>query len=111
MRLSGEVDDGIDIHGKLPDEIGVGDVTLHEAEPRVVAHLIQIRHIPGIGKEVETKHLMVAVLVEHVPHVGGTDETGGAGNENAHSYSPPPTPARSRSARSSAARTGTYSLT
>jgi hypothetical protein len=97
MRLGGEVDDGIDISGNLPDEIDVGDVALNEAESRVVTHLVQICQIPGIGQEIETKHLIVGPLVEHVPHVGGTDKTGGAGNQNAHSYSPPPTLARSRS--------------
>ena len=89
VRFGGEVDDGVDVRGDLPDEIGIGDVALNEAEAWIVAHLVQIRQVPGIGQQVETKDLVVGLLAQHVPHVGGTDESGGAGDQNAHVYYPP----------------------
>src|SRR5215213_2034032 len=83
---------------------------MNEAEPVIITHPVQIRHIPGIGQQIETKHLVVGLPMEHMPHVRGTDKTGGASDQDSHGYSPPPTLACSLSVSNSAPSTGTYSL-
>jgi hypothetical protein len=68
----------------LLDKLRIGDVALNEVEPRIVTHLIKVRHVSGVGQQVEAKHLISGLLVQDVPHVCGTDETGGAGDQNTH---------------------------
>src|SRR4051794_24725626 len=110
VRFGGKVDDRVDILRDLPDQIGIGNVALNEAESSIIAHVVQIRWVTRISQQVETEHLVIRLLAEYVSHVGGTDESSGAGDQNTHAHSPPPTLARSFPAKISAASTGTYSF-
>jgi hypothetical protein len=78
VRFGGEVDNRVDIPSDLPDQISIGNVALNKAEPSIVAHVVQVRQIPGVGQQVEAKDFVEGLFMQHVPHVRGTNESSGA---------------------------------
>ena len=98
---------GVDVLGQVPRQFAVGDIALHEAEAPVGAHLFQVRQVAGVGQQIECDHLIVGRRCQHVTHVCRSDESGGAGNEDAHELQPPECFSAVAWGRGSAANRGT----
>ena len=53
------------------------------------AEVIEIGKIAGVGEEVEGNNLVRRMVVEHVPDIGGPDESRASGDDDAHRAMPP----------------------
>ena len=56
---------------------------------RLIAEVIEIGKIAGVGEEVEGNDLVRRMVVEHVPDIGGPDESRASGDDDAHRAMPP----------------------
>ena len=85
MRLRGQVHDCVWLepgkHGA--DTRLVGDIGLDEFIAAVAGDSQQRLQVARVGQLVEVEHLMIGVI-DQVTNQGRADETGAAGDENAH---------------------------
>ena len=86
VRLGGEVDDHVD---RLPlqhrsHDVGVADVCLHERDPGF--DVGEVRAIPRVREQVEGDHVIGRVRAGPVTHEVRTDESRGAGDQDAHAH-------------------------
>ena len=86
VGLSGQMHDGVrlEVQQRLADPLTIGDVGLEELIARVVVHAGQRLEVAGIGQFVRVEHA-VPGIEDEVTDQCGTDESGSASNENAHS--------------------------
>ena len=83
MGFGREMHNRIALGDQLGNQLGVGDITLHQ--PDVTLHGSQRFAAAGIGHGVQHRHRIVRVLAHSGKHEIGTDETGAAGNQQPHS--------------------------
>ena len=88
MRLGGEVDYDIAGLHQPGDDVAVADVTFHEAEAGIVADLIEIGGVAGVGQLVEDGHRVLGVLAQREPDVLASDEACPAGDQQSHAIAP-----------------------
>ena len=89
VRLGGDVDDGVGLGDEGVDEVRIGDVTADEPVAGIVQDAVEVGKGAGIGQQVERHDHVLRVACEDVTNVGAADESGTAGDENAHRASPP----------------------
>ena len=61
VRLGGEVDDGVGLRDERLDDVGVGDVALHEREARTVAEVGDVARVARVGQLVEDGDSVVRI--------------------------------------------------
>jgi hypothetical protein len=83
VTLGGEVHDRIVTFHRIADGGAVADVTLDERKPWIVLEIAQTREVAGVGQCVVDGDMVVTVG-EHVARIVGSDEPGGAGDEQSH---------------------------
>ena len=83
VALGGKVDDiiGVILGDQVGDQGLVADVALHEDVAGVALDVLQVLQVAGVGQLVQIDEADVLVLLQHVMHKVGADETGTAGNK------------------------------
>ena len=88
VRLRGEVHDRVVPGQRGVQRGGVADVAPHEPVPRGVRDRRQVREVARVGQLVEDRDLGVLVArvraAEQAADIVGADESGTAGDEQAH---------------------------
>src|SRR6185295_15462868 len=82
VRLGGEVDDDVAARHRLVHGGLVADVGLDHRD--AVRHRRQAGPVTGVGEGVDDGHVVVGMGLHHVVNEVGADESGAAGDEQAH---------------------------
>ncbi len=85
MALGGEVDDGarFGIRQQVGDEIAITDVAADELVTRITFEFLEVLEIAGVSEQVEVNDKLIGLL-QPIEHEVGTNEAGGASNEDGH---------------------------
>ena len=78
VRLSGEVDDRVNMAGQRVDEVGIADIAMDETKTWSAFELGEVREVAGVGQLVEHRDLHFGPGAPEVADEVRADEARGA---------------------------------